>query len=963
MTFPSELPLLIERFSENLESYKSGRYNETQLRREFVDPFFKALGWDVDNTRGYAEAYKEVIHEDSLKIGANTKAPDYAFRIGAERKFFLEAKKPSVNIRDDQHPAYQLRRYAWSAKLPLSILTDFEEFAVYDCTVKPKKGDRASVARVMYFTFDEYLNKWDEIRSIFARDSILKGSFDKYAADQNKKRGTATVDNVFLEEIESWRTLLAKNIILRNRELSVRELNIAVQRTIDRIVFLRIAEDRGIEPYGRLQSLQTGKNVYKRLCGYFEQADARYNSGLFHINDDGQNHETLDTFTLALSIDDKVLGQIISRLYYPDSPYEFSVLPADILGQVYERFLGKVIKLTGRTAVVEEKPEVKKAGGVYYTPNYIVEYIVRQTVINSLKDKSLSQVAGLDKRVKDPFPFRVLDPACGSGSFLIVAYQALLDWHLKKYLADEPEKHARGRDPKIHQVGARDWKLTISERRRILLTHIYGVDVDSQAVEVTKLSLLLKVLEGESSDQIARQMDFFNMRALPDLVNNIRCGNSLIPSSFYHNIPPSLFNDDDQFRINAFDWEAEFPFLVKETGFSAVVGNPPWISLTGKFGNDILSKHERDFLIHEYAGNTYMPNMYEYFISKGLKLMRPGGVFSFIVPDRFGFNDQFIKLRRVALSNYRFEEILYRAPFPNVTADTAVFRIANETPRPDDMTIIGEFFGDRRQVIVKDILEDHKAKLEFIGDNQASDIISRMSTIRGAEPLSKVVNTTSGVGAKSETLMRQRNSHSQMEMLKGESIDRYSVRYSFYFEWSRANITGRTTDINKLGFSPKILIRKTGTSIVAAFDDSGRYPEQSLYFTFGDYGEDPYYLLGLLNSRLMSYYYYHKVLTNKASMAQAKKSDLDGLPIMRTGTSPVADALILSIAECAKRITQKTERLPQLNLEQERVLAHRSINSDLTTIEATTSKLYELSTDEASLIADWRPENTSNKSE
>ena len=363
MSVPQELLELVERFHTNREAYRSGQYNETQLRREFIDPFFKLLGWDVNNEKGYAEAYKDVIHEDSIKIGGVTKAPDYCFRIGGTRKFFVETKKPSVNLKDDISPAFQLRRYAWSAKLPLSILTDFEEFAVYDCRAKPEKSDKASTARILYLTSAEYAHRWDEISQIFSRDAVLKGSFDKYAETGKAKKGTASVDDAFLHEIESWRDTLAS------------------QRTIDRIVFLRICEDRGMEQYGRLMSLQNGDRVYARICEMFHRADERYNSGLFHFQKDKGRTESPDTLTLNLTIDDGVLKHIIKNLYYPDSPYEFSVISADILGQVYEQFLGKVILLTaGHRAVVEEKPEVRKAGGVYYTPTYIVDYIVKNTV-------------------------------------------------------------------------------------------------------------------------------------------------------------------------------------------------------------------------------------------------------------------------------------------------------------------------------------------------------------------------------------------------------------------------------------------------------------------------------------------------------------------------------------------------------------------------------------------------------
>ncbi len=179
---PSRIVELVETFDRNIEAYKNRQYNEAQVRREFIDPFFEALGWDIPNIKGYAQAYKEVIHEATVKIGSATKAPDYSFRIGGVRKFFLEAKKPSIDIKGDPHPAYQLRRYAWSAKLPVSILTDFEEFAVYDCQTRPKSTDKAGTARIMYFNYKEYIERWDEIENVFSREAILKGSFDKFTA-------------------------------------------------------------------------------------------------------------------------------------------------------------------------------------------------------------------------------------------------------------------------------------------------------------------------------------------------------------------------------------------------------------------------------------------------------------------------------------------------------------------------------------------------------------------------------------------------------------------------------------------------------------------------------------------------------------------------------------------------------------------------------------------------------------
>ena len=505
MTVPSKVLELVERFDRNLEPYKQGKYNETQVRLEFINPFFEELGWDITNKQSYAEAYKEVVHEDAIKVGGATKAPDYSFRIGGVRKFFLEAKKPSVDIKHDTHPAYQLRRYAWSAKLPLSILTDFEEFAVYDCRVKPVKTDKASHSRILYLTYTDYTERWEEIAGIFSREAILKGSFDKYVESKKTKRGTAEVDAAFLQEIERWRELLARNIALRNPNLSQRELNFAVQRTIDRIIFLRICEDRGIEFYGKLMALQNGTRIYQRLFQLFRQADDRYNSGLFHFRPEKERlDDSLDKLTPQLSIDDRVLKDILKNLYYPDSPYEFSVLPANILGQVYEQFLGKVIRLTpAHHAVVEDKPEVRKAGGVYYTPTYIVDYIVKQTVGKLVEGKKPGPRGAVSK-------LKILDPACGSGSFLLGAYQFLLDWHRDEYIKDGPEKWATGRNPRLYQTDTGEWKLTTDERKHILLNNIYGVDIDPQAVEVTKLSLLLKVLEGEDEQTIVQQLALFH---------------------------------------------------------------------------------------------------------------------------------------------------------------------------------------------------------------------------------------------------------------------------------------------------------------------------------------------------------------------------------------------------------------------------------------------------------------------
>lgn len=498
MAGPTSVDQLVERFDENRVTYRSGAYNEAQVRVDFINPLLGLLGWDVENHRGLPETFREVVYEDRVKVGGGTKAPDYGFYAGGQRRFFLEAKKPSVDLAGTVAPAVQLRRYAWSARLPLSILTDFEELAIYDCRREPAKEDEPATARLDYFTYDRYAEPevWDRISSVFSKEAVLAGSLEKYAEENRRRRGIETVDAAFLREIESWRAALAQNLASRNL-LNGRQLNYAVQMMIDRIIFLRMAEDRGIEDYGRLLALVNGGDIYGRLVHLFREADDRYNSGLFHFRHERGREEEPDALTPSLKVDDKVLRGILRGLYYPDSPYEFSVLPVEVLGQVYEQFLGKVIRLDngGRKAMIEEKPEVRKAGGVYYTPKYIVDYVVERTIGRLLKGKCPGRRGATSK-------LKIVDPACGSGSFLLGAYQYLLDWHRDRYLEDGPEKHPK----ELHEGLGGQWRLTMDEKKRILLNNIFGVDIDPQAVEVAKLSLLLKVLEGESEASLDAQL-------------------------------------------------------------------------------------------------------------------------------------------------------------------------------------------------------------------------------------------------------------------------------------------------------------------------------------------------------------------------------------------------------------------------------------------------------------------------
>jgi type I restriction-modification system DNA methylase subunit len=952
---------LCARFVRNREQYRSASYNEAQLRQEFLNPLFKALGWDMENEQGFAEAYKDVVHEDSIRVEGSVKAPDYCFRIGGTKKFFLEAKKPSVFVKDDAGPAYQLRRYAWSAKLPLSILTNFEELAVYDCRYRPAKEDKASSHRLLYVKQEEYASRWEEVASVFTRNAILKGSFDKYAADVRGKRGTQEVDDEFLSDIEEWRTVLARNLALRNKKLAAAELNFAVGRTIDRLLFLRVCEDRRIEEYGQIKALLKDENKYKRLLDLFKRADERYNSGLFHFRAEKGRHEQPDVITTALELDDKVLKGIIETLYYPESPYEFSVFPADILGQVYEQFLGKVIVSKGKTVDVEFKPEVKKAGGVYYTPTYIVDYIVKQTVGKLLDGKTPKEVETL----------RVLDPACGSGSFLIGAYQYLLDWHLGQY-EDKSQKTKKPKSQNEEKVNARndgalcqnargEWRLTLAERKRILLNNIYGVDIDAQAVEVTKLSLLLKVLEGESEATVQGELKLRH-HALPDLGDNIKCGNSLISPDFSKMFP--YLPSEELSRVNPFDWKSEFP----EGGFDAVIGNPPY---GAEFTENIHSYLKERFVTHVLRGESYL-----LFAERAISLLAKGGQFGYIIPDTY-LNLEFTQhLREYLLRNTLLREIvvLPSRVFKTASVDTTLlfaermiltnsFHESSVEVRVfDKKTLIKSVVSPQREFSVN-TANWFADKAFNVQTNDIENVIVERA-LKGNDCIESVAEMFSGIkvyevgkGTPPQTektrdtkpfTSPKRENKSFHPLYDGKHIGRYVLLWKDdnwikYGPWLAA-----PRDPNNF-LDEKILIRKiVGRTLIASYVRETSYCNTLLFVLKikPDAKWSYPFMLGVLNSTFIGWYYRKKFqISAMDTFPQIMIRDILKIPIPNP-TKARHDKLV----KLVERMLELNRTLADTKAPEDRTKLERQIAATDGQIDAVVYELYGLTEEEIGIV-------------
>jgi hypothetical protein len=674
--FQAELASLVDRFDRQFPEFTSPDYNEATLRADFLDPFFRALGWDVGNTKGLIHTEREVDIEVRTAVSGRQTRADYVFRAARVERFTCEAKKPE-EVLSDPH-IFQAKRDAFARGVPLALLSDFQELKIFVVGARPHR-DEPHVGEWKVIHFRQYLAAARELWDLLAYQNVTAGSIDRLIDSLPKrplrlkgKQGylirpdrTRSLDADFLNFLDDVRQQLGSDLLKHNDRadlLAGHRLNEAAQRIIDRLVFLRICEDRGIDTGQLLQSLfdgwyrqqqhpprlhRPGRQTHLRFGTEIEEDPAPYDAGgrtegslyreiVEHVRSLDQRPPSYKPFfngqlfkphfSEDLTVGDEWLANFILDLTDDDTGYNFATIKVEILGDVYERFLGKVLRPQGRGATIEEKPEVRKAGGVYYTPRYITDYIVEQTVGRLLEGKTPKEIQKLS----------ILDPACGSGSFLLRAYERVMEHYLRWFTAD-PKKR-RKEDCYVDAVG--NVRLTTRLKRRILEENIYGVDIDAQAVEVTQLSLYLKMLEGENRETLRAQTELFRGEALlPPLDQNIRCFNSLIASDF-------SLDPDDLVRVNAGDWEVQFPAIMKAGGFDAVLGNPPYVRIQG------FPESQVAYFTQTYRAAAGNYDLYVNFVEKGLSLLNKSGEFGMILPNKF-FRTDYGEGLRTLLSKSR----------------------------------------------------------------------------------------------------------------------------------------------------------------------------------------------------------------------------------------------------------------------------------------------------------------------
>jgi hypothetical protein len=839
--------------SENF--YLSPQYQEAEVRKRFIDKFLHALGWDVNSDLQKNPFQQEVKIEPAVTVGISQRHADYAFYVAPnfrkhDVRFFVEAKKPAGELVTPDN-CFQTIRYGANAGTPLAVLTNFRKLAILDSRYK-LKIDTAAKKVIRHYDYTDYADaaKFREIFDLLSRDAVAASSLETFAAALTGKRGPAArrglgeqpIGDAFLQELDTYRGILARAFKNRNPDLDGETLTEITQRTLDRLVFLRFLEDKGIETKESVARFAQSQSAWPDFVAASKRLNGIYNGIVF------RHHDKFDG--ADFQVDDGIFKEVCQWLSDPQSFYLFDIIPIHTLGSIYERFLGKVIVTTDKRARVEEKPEVRKAGGVYYTPEYIVRYIVENTVGKLIEGKTPNQIAEM----------RFADIACGSGSFLLGVYDVLLDYHRKWFNAN-PDR-AKKAGCVLRDGGA--WHLSLQQRREILLHNLFGVDIDNQAVEVCQLSLYLKLLEDETTASAGAYQMEFHETLLPSLKDNIVCGNSVIGTDILRG---ELFEPVAERKLNPMDFEDRFAEIMKRGGFDAIVGNPPYVR-----PHNIDDETKKYFWQH-YRTFTHKSDLYCCFMEKATRLLKNGGLFSYIVSHGWLRLNSFQELRRFILENYRIRQLV---EFPyNVFAEaqvsTGIFvfeksgagqksklQIIRATPvsnnasfsavREIPQTTFQRTFQNVFDTSISPETEAIKDKMRqgvLIGAN--FEICFGLKT--GDDE--KFLHETKGLHKEDKPLLR------------GDDVKRYETNYKGEFVWyvpqrMRAHRqTARPGEPRRFE-QPKVLVKDTSSDFAGTYEPDGFYVKDVL-IVIPKEGISPNYDLrfvaAVINSKALHFYY------------------------------------------------------------------------------------------------------------
>lgn len=945
----SQVQVLVNDFRQNEAHFLSTQYSEPRVREDFINKFWMALGWDVTHSEQKNPYEQEVTVEKNVNVEGRGKRADYAFTVAPNFRdvsFFVEAKKPSRNI-DNADDYFQTVRYGWNARTSVAVLTDFEQFRVLDCRYEPDIDSVLSYGALEKFHYTDYTDpeKFRRIYHLFSRADVAGGSLERYAEGLPKPsaRGQRaliitgrfkSVDESFLQKLDEYRERLAQTFKRNNPQLESLELTEVTQRTLDRLVFMRFLEDKLIETSELVQKFVDSPRPWREFVATSRKLNATYNGIIF------KEHSLLDG--ADFEVDERAFVDICASLSYARSPYNFNYIPVHILGSIYERFLGKTIVVEGAEASVQDKPEVRKADGVYYTPEYIVRYIVENTVGQLIDKKKPEEISAM----------RFADISCGSGSFLIGVYDVLLRYHRTYYNANK-RRRDEGLRAGCIKLPDGTLQLSLKQKRDILRDNIYGVDVDAQAVEVAQLSLYLKLLEDETTASARLYQIELGDKLLPSLSNNVAEGNSLVD----WDIQGELFDKSEEKKINPMSFKDAFPKIVRSGGFDAIVGNPPYGMVEDLRLKDYFEKH---FNATEGRFDTY-----ELFIERAIALCHEGGSLGYIIPSPFLSNLYARKLRHLLLTNTAIEEITNFGMdvFADPTVHTCILILRNEKVGAHNIKI-------RKQVnSIEELGEDYDYTLpqsslggnanftfDIFIDPVNAKLLGKLQAC--GQLLGEVCYIRQCIKTGDDTKYVQasisRPGAEWKKTLRGRSINRYiTVEKDIWLKYG--SWLARNWKNKSFYETPKIAIRETGNRIIANLDLENRYFLSSLYAVYpkaSDSKTHLSYLLGIINSRLATYFV--KIIAlelTKGAFTKFRTNQLARLPIRAIDFSHPADkSCYHKMVQLVEQMLDTKQQLAEAVTDSDRNLYERKCANLDRQIDELVYELYGLTEEEIELV-------------
>jgi adenine-specific DNA-methyltransferase len=845
-----KIQALVSKYEDETSSGKLKKYTEEDIKKGYILPLFEALGWDSKNR-------DEVSSEEHIKSSGRV---DYGFYLNDRPKFYLEAKSAKADINSPDFAA-QAIRYAYNRGTTWAVLTNFERLKVFNAQdIKRSLFDK----QLFDIPYTDYLADF-EMLTLLSKGSFSANALDTYAEKIGKKYQRVPITETLSEDLDECRKLLTDSLAACNDNLAPEVLDEGVQKLLDRLVFLRVAEDRGVEPNILKQLLReaehakTSSFLYEAMSGKFRELNMRYDSNLFSPHP----FEKWEEYGGATK---KVIEKLYGRPGYYE--YDFKVLPTDILGAVYENYLGHQVSKSKKGLTLDKDAGKRKEQGIYYTPTFIVDYIVRRTLGPVLDDcKTFAELVKV----------KVLDPACGSGSFLIKAYDVLHD----KYRA----------------LGITD---TEKIKIFILTFNLYGVDLDEKAVEIARLNLLINSLDSQAK--------------LPILSENIKRGNSLISGNdaeLKKHFGPN-FRDK-----HPFNWQEEFPGVFAQGGFDVVIGNPPYIFARG--GN--FDEEEKSYYYEQYKLQKYQLNTYLLFIERAYVVLKPEGRFGFIIPNNWLTINSFATFREFVLKNVGDVNIINAVDtvFGQASVDTCILIFAKKGST--DITLGELKDGVFTNAVARKPSDFYENNFLINIKQSENDTLVNISVCKKLGDITKVstglkaYQIGKGKPVQDERTKKGRVFHSREQKndtyhkyLEGVDVKRYrldwSGEYLSYGDW----LAEPRRSVPFTG--PRILIRQIPSPlprcINAVFTDEDYLNDINSMVIFKpikDY--DLKYILGIINSKLISGWFAQTF--NKFSrkiFPQFKVNELAQFPIYpanQTEQKPIID-LVDKILDSQKQL-------------------------------------------------------------